>query len=336
MSKIIFNSNDVQTPWGMFSNAPMATVAEAMEVGGLNYKVAKAPNSHVFPCGHSIISETSFHIYKCGSYQILNDHVGKRYTPVQNVDGFQIVEQLIKEGMKITTAGCLDNGGIAFICLEYPDEMVIQDGDNVKQYATVGCSHNGGGVFALFSPIRVICKNTLYAAVANATSKIVIRHTSTAHARIEEAGKIMKSLAANMVALKTGFQQMTQNHIKSDKLLSYMGHVLLTDDQVRQLAKGANPDDVMGTRGKNILIGVMSVYQSGIGQSMCAENSAWKALNGVTFYNSHLRDHTTGGEKMNSLLFGTLAKQGEKAIALAMEPEKIQKLPTLTESFLYN
>jgi len=53
-------------------------------------------------------------------------------------------------------------------------------------------SHDGyGSITAAFTPVRIVCANTLNAAMRNHTNSIKIRHTANAKERLEQAHKVM-------------------------------------------------------------------------------------------------------------------------------------------------
>src|SRR5690606_19680634 len=53
-------------------------------------------------------------------------------------------------------------------------------------------SHDGSGsITAAFTPVRIVCQNTLNASLRNMTNVVRIKHTSGAKQRIENAHRIM-------------------------------------------------------------------------------------------------------------------------------------------------
>src|SRR5690606_19569636 len=53
-------------------------------------------------------------------------------------------------------------------------------------------SHDGSGsITAAFTPIRIVCNNTLNAALNNMSNIIKIRHTAGAQDKLKEAHKVM-------------------------------------------------------------------------------------------------------------------------------------------------
>ena len=113
------------------------------------------------------------------------------YTPIQNDSLIRIVEAL-REDINIDAVCVLSDGKkVTFTAKVRGAEGDVVPGDPVQQYL-VGCtSHDGSIPFQLmFSPIRVVCQNTLSAALGVASNQrhrnnaIRIRHTKNAESLI--------------------------------------------------------------------------------------------------------------------------------------------------------
>ncbi len=118
--------------------------------------------------------------------------VGKSYTPIQNSEAFEVLDALIGEGgAKIETAGSLFNGRVVYMTALLPDEISIK-GDKINKYLLLRTSHDGRcAMEALFTPIRVVCNNTLTWALNKAKTRVKIRHTSGAQSRLDEARMVL-------------------------------------------------------------------------------------------------------------------------------------------------
>ena len=104
-------------------------------------------------------------------------YVKQRYTIVQNTAAFKFLIMLFGENSAIwQTAGCFGNGERIFVSAKLPQNILVK-GDPVENYLVFVNSHDGSsGVRILFTPIRVICQNTLTAALRTSTNSISIRH----------------------------------------------------------------------------------------------------------------------------------------------------------------
>lgn len=114
------------------------------------------------------------------------------YGIVQNREVADLAEAMSGEGVRAwEVGGSLDDGRKVFLC-GVLDEGTIA-GDVVRQYMTVASSHDGSlSVTAAFSPVRVVCANTLamFVDAAEGRNRITVRHTKNAAAKVKLAGAL--------------------------------------------------------------------------------------------------------------------------------------------------
>ena len=117
--------------------------------------------------------------------------VGERYTVVQNEDLFAFGDAILDGGASWESAGSIKNGRKVFGSLVLPREVVIDPegaADSVGTYLLVNTSHDGStAVQASITPVRVVCQNTLNAALRGVKQSYKIRHTQTVSGRVAAA-----------------------------------------------------------------------------------------------------------------------------------------------------
>jgi phage/plasmid-like protein (TIGR03299 family) len=115
--------------------------------------------------------------------------VSERYTIAQNKDVFAFADELIGNGrVKCTyeTAGSLFNGRRVFMLVNMPRRKIVED--DYQPYLCLSNAHDGSACLQVFlTGIRVVCNNTLTAALDTAKRKIAIRHLGVMEQRKEEA-----------------------------------------------------------------------------------------------------------------------------------------------------
>jgi phage/plasmid-like protein (TIGR03299 family) len=115
--------------------------------------------------------------------------VGPSYVPIQNEEHCDLLDALVDEsGAHFETAGSLKGGRQVFITMKMPDTMRVGGIDPVDTYLTACNSHDGSMAFRLMvTPVRVVCANTLAAAIRQAKSSFSIHHTTGARSQIQAA-----------------------------------------------------------------------------------------------------------------------------------------------------
>ena len=181
------------------------TSGQAIRHAGLDYEVVKSP---LFTKGSGIIettngieigsSELEVHNYfaniRTDNNAVLGV-VGKDYHIVQNRDAFSFFDSIVggTDGILYETAGALGNGERIFITAKLPSYIRVGNGDDVtEKYIFLTTSHDGSGsITAAFTPIRIVCQNTLNASLRNMSNVVRIKHTAGAKQRLDNAHKVM-------------------------------------------------------------------------------------------------------------------------------------------------
>ena len=120
------------------------------------------------------------------------------YTPIQNDALIRIAEALYEDINMDAVCVIADGKKVTFTAKVLGAERDVVPGDPVQQYL-IGCtSHDGSIPFQLlFSPIRVVCQNTLSAALGlashqnNQNSTISIRHTKNSESLIHRLPELV-------------------------------------------------------------------------------------------------------------------------------------------------
>lgn len=325
-----FVSKNVK-PWHGFGTI-LETVSyqDALQFGGLDYHVEKSPNIHRM--GEiEIVSESSFFTWRTDVKKVLGQ-VGSRYTPVQNVDALGICEQF---PFHIETAGVLKDGALSFVCMKSDKQIIVKNQDVTDMYLLFTNSFDGTSpISVLFTPIRVVCNNTLTAAIRGCKEKYTFRHTQSATAKIQEFAKVMGLLEKNVEVLNDVYDQMSDRQINP---IDFFGHVFLSKEEIEGLALGqildAEGDSIISTRKKNIITSALSYYETGAGQKEW-QGTAWGAFNGVTGYLG-TKDFDDYQDQMLSTVFGlNYQNLTTEAMTIAMSKE-IKPIKGL-ELALYN
>jgi phage/plasmid-like protein (TIGR03299 family) len=124
--------------------------------------------------------------------------VGNRWTPFQNEETTELLNQLVDEGgAHIETIGALRGGRDTFVTMKLPGHMefrspVTGELDVTDLYVIILNSHTGKAPLrALLAPVRVVCANTQRMAEHSARSTISLRHTGTPTARLAEVRNLL-------------------------------------------------------------------------------------------------------------------------------------------------
>lgn len=118
---------------------------------------------------------------------------GDRYTPIQNQKAFEFFDKVIGTGKAVYhTAGALKQGGKIWILAKLDDTLSVK-GEAVDRFITLVNSHDGSSALQMFwTPIRVVCSNTLAQAESKAIGqKVYARHTAGYMGKVDIAQEVL-------------------------------------------------------------------------------------------------------------------------------------------------
>ena len=114
--------------------------------------------------------------------------VNAGWRPIQNKDAFTMFDNTIIKGhARYETAASLQGGSKVFILAKMPEVIEIGKGDPVERYLLLSNAHDGTRPLQmLFTPVRVVCSNTLAIAlrfssgdhVTKIAPRVAIKHSA--------------------------------------------------------------------------------------------------------------------------------------------------------------
>lgn len=166
------------------------TSAEAIKHAGLDYTVEKRrlftydnQNNIADENTHIVIPKIEvpnyFATIRTDNQKVLGI-VGRDYVVIQNEDAFSFFDAIVSGyGIMYETAGALGKGERIFITAKLPGYIKVGNDDLIEKYLFLTTSHDGyGSITSPFTPVRVVCQNTLNAAMRNHANSFKIRHTA--------------------------------------------------------------------------------------------------------------------------------------------------------------
>jgi phage/plasmid-like protein (TIGR03299 family) len=295
------------------------TSKEALQFAGLNFEVSKRPNIHRLDNGNEIISISSFYTYRPDTGAILGDRLGKNYEVVQNADAFKFFDAIVDgDGIQYETAGALGKGEKIFITAKLPGYIKVGNDDMIEKYLFLTTSHDGfGSIMAAFTPTRIVCNNTLNAALKNCSNCIKIRHTANAKERLEEAHKVMGISNRLSVQLEGIFNQWAKVRITDKEVQKLIQMAMVPNKEVLQNIQKGELDE-LSTCFKNMCDDVYEYNMSSPSQQYeTTKGTVFGAYNAITGYFQNIRNYKDDEAKMKSLLYGGTAQlRTQKAFQL--------------------
>jgi phage/plasmid-like protein (TIGR03299 family) len=303
------------------------TSAEALQFAGLDYEVTKEDiyttsyNPDGQPMDFTKRVKTHFATVRKDTGDVLGV-VGKDYEIVQNKDAFTFFDSIVGgDGIQYETAGALGKGERIFITAKLPGYIKVGREDLIEQYLFLTTSHDGfGSITAAFTPVRIVCNNTLNAAMRNHTNSIKIRHTANAKERLEQAHKVMGISYRLSAELEEVFNNWIKVKITDPELHHLIQMAMVPNKEVLDNIQKGNWDE-LSTCFNNMC---NSVYEYAMSsptqQAETTKGTLFGAYNSVTGYFQNVRNYKDDEAKLKSMLYGGTAQmRTQKAFNLCAD-----------------
>lgn len=221
-----------------FTTAP-GSAADIIKSASLDWKTGFAPmfsmmgsEPETIPNFHTIYREDIFNETRSmkeaqlGVVDIQNDKI----KIVQNTDTFFAIESILGKDVITETAASLGNGEKVFGCFKIDEGYKLID-DAVDHYLVIYNDHlkPDGKVTVLNTPVRVVCQNTLSAALSGTMMKYRIACTTDTTKNQSIAGFIKETVLQSQKQMTKRADEMlnkplTRDHVEKilDELFPYI------------------------------------------------------------------------------------------------------------------
>jgi phage/plasmid-like protein (TIGR03299 family) len=299
----MFYHNEV--PWhGMGTRVEdLLTADEAIVTAGLDWKVEPVAIFHNYKSNRVKIEE------KVALRRDTDGHVlsvlSPQYKPVQNVEAFRFFDDVVGTGeAKYETAGSLRGGKKVWILAKMIESLNIK-GDQVDEYLLLMNSHDGSVALKMFfTPVRVVCMNTLNVAQAGAksTETFYAKHTGNIMVRMEKAREILgmtKKFYGEFAEVAEHLARIQLPPAQLPKLLAaaYLGKDYVTVNTMPELA------DVSTKQQFGVFEHIQALFE-GEGKGLDRpeiKGTKWAAYNAIVEHEDYGREYRGNNVKNNRL-----------------------------------
>lgn len=335
---------------GGFKNfAQPKTVAEAIEESGANFSVRKDHLIRVSDAEWDALKNGNGGNIEISLQNLVHSHcctvreddgtnlgvVGKDYGVVQNGDAFKFVDFIVNgmaggDGNKavITSCGTLNGGSRMFVSAKLPNSMRVSgDNSQIDDYLLFTNSHDGSyAVQVLFTPVRVVCQNTLNLALRTAKNKLTYKHTRLVTDRLDlentenmrKAIEVLKMHEIYKEEFIANLENLVKQKVTDKQIMQFASSVFLSNAQMLALEKNnmvLDGVEEVSTRAKNSIEALLTSIERGVGQDTNRGTKLW-LHNGLTTFLSNEKKWKTNDDKFNSLYGGSANKKVQDAFEM--------------------
>jgi phage/plasmid-like protein (TIGR03299 family) len=277
-------------PWhglGEILESNPQSAVEAIVAAGLDWQVDKKP---------VYVDDKVAKGYKANVRQDTGEVLGivtDKYKIVQNSEAFGFADYLLGDAaISYETAGSLRNGRTVWALLNLPEYNLL--GDKMASYLLLSNTHDGTAAIKVATvSVRVVCNNTLNAALSGATRFWSILHRGDVGAKMEDASRSLALHGRYIEKLKE----------EADKLV----HIAFTAGQFEAFVeRSVYPYPDVEDIGKIALAHLESNREDLCERFEAADLGNFRETKwaGALALSDHFYHYKAGKDRMKPLLFG--------------------------------
>lgn len=303
-----------ELPWHGLGKpvSPNLTPDEMLVEAGLDWRVNKIP-------AYADINGKKVSVDRCALVRDSDDKilsiVGDDWNEVQNSEAFQFFDDFVKAGgMEMHTAGSLDEGRSVWALAKIKESFTLFGKDEVESFILFSNPHQfGKSIDVRFTPIRVVCNNTLTLAL----SKQAENGVRVSHRTAFDASKVTETLG--LASNKLGqYKEMAEFlgsvKYKEEDIVSYFKRLfpVMTSKSDEEIAAGATTKDISKAAAL-----AMDIIETQPGAEF-AKGSWWQPFNSVTYMVDHLAGRSAN-TRLKSAWYGGGRNKKLEALNMAID-----------------
>jgi len=310
------------------------TPQEMLVAAGLDWTVSKR---HLFTHADPDVNASDDLIGVDGYSVLVRDSdnktfgpCGPRFIPSQNADAFEFFKKFTDAGhMKMETAGALKDGQNVWGLANVSKDFTLPGDDRVLGYLLVSVSHKWGKSNEIrFTPIRVVCNNTLTMALSDrSTLGFRMPHVRALDSEVFASAEQALGLAGDRMAeFKETAEFLSSKKFDRNSVVNYIAdlfqpELITAQEEIEKMSdtRMIATRQSMVDEFKRIPSMVHQAIDEQPGARLKSSNGTWwGAMNAVTFVVDHKWGHDRDASLHNAW-FGGRASLKQKAMNKAID-----------------
>ena len=288
-----------------------ATVEETQRAAGMAWRIERAPvqygvlsNAGGFPLPELHEAPGRVVLYRSDTLAPLSV-VSSRFNEVQPVQALEFFRDMVEAGgYVLETAGTMRGGARLFATVRPAQAFELPGGDLVEGRLLFATACDGSMATTVRQvSIRVVCKNTLGAAIGGSPDCVTVRHSSKINpVAMKEK---LRTVSGTFDAFRCAAEVLAKSSVSASRAADFLS-MLLPDPRVGL---------VEDTKGYKKMLALFN--GEGLGASgLSSAGTAWGLLNAVTQYVDHEVGARNPENRQDSAIFGSGAVLKSRALAL--------------------
>lgn len=301
-----------ETPWhglGVRVSNDLTPV-QMMEKAGLNWEVHEVESFIEF--GGQKIPTGQKSLVRSTDSKILTN-VGPDWKPVQNQEAFDFFSEFVLSGdMEMNTAGSLRDGQMVWALAKVKESFSVFGDDQVDSYLLFSNPHlYGKSIDVRFTPIRVVCNNTLTLSLSGKAERGVrIGHRTQFNA--DQVKDTLGIAHEKFAKYKEMAQFLGSRKITAESLIQYYNDVFPNTSRKETPKPVSKYEDL--SRNAKLCYDALETQPG----AQYASGTWWQAFNSITYITDHVQGRNEDN-RLHSQWFGSNQTRKVAAAEKAVE-----------------
>lgn len=310
-----------ETPWHGLGNVVSndLTPKQMMIAAGVDWKVEKKPltiqgTKTVVPGYEALVRDIDGKVLT-----IITD----AWKPVQNEEAFEFFKEFTNAGqMEMHTAGSLRDGKMVWALAKIKKSFKLFNGkDVIESHLLFSNPHEyGRSVDVRFTPIRVVCNNTLTLALGKKSADMQVNVNHRSEFNPDDVAKALGLAEKKLGDYKDMAEFLASKRYTDKSVTDYLNEIFPHStvkakvDPVKAMLDKANDNAEKMSRGARLSYDSLETQPG----AEYGKGSWWSAFNATTFNIDHVLGHETS-TRLNSAWYGPNRARKVKALELAVD-----------------
>ncbi len=293
-----------EVPWHGLGKLipPDLSPEQVLKTAGLDWSVKKEPmyraNGDMIENRKLLVRESDNKIF---------DIVSDSWCPLQNIDAFKFFDEFVEQGdMEMHTAGALKGGSVVWALAKVKESFTLFKDDHVESYLLFTNPHRySSSIDVRFTPTRVVCNNTLTAALEEKTS---MKFTQS-HRVAFDSNLVKQVLALSSVNMRDYEEKaniLASKVVKLDDVKQYLNTLFPNSSQDEEKRKQLSRNAIQ----------VLDLIDKQPG-AQYGEGTWWPIFNAVTYFTDHVQGRDNE-RRVASMWYGANKQLKQQAMKLAL------------------
>ena len=289
------------------------TPLQMMQKAGLDWRVEKV-DAYVDINGEQVRTGQQALVRTSDSTILTN--VTDAWNPLQNEEAFDFFAEYVAAGdMEMHTAGSLKNGQMVWALAKVKESFDVFGDDRVDAYFLFSNPHQyGKSIDVRFTPIRVVCHNTLTMSLQQSADRSV----KVGHRTVFDPDQVKSDLGLaheKFAKYKEMAQFLGSKRFTVENLISFYDEVYPSTSRTAEKVAATKVEEL--SRSARMCYDALETQPG----AQYGEGTWWQAFNSVTYVTDHLQGRSAE-QRLHNQWFGynqpRKVQAAEKAVEYAL------------------